>query len=239
MSTPWYERVPKTDREKKLAGMNEGQFLKVLRKAAAPHVENRDLVSQATLAKAIGCKPGMLRDIEAGIVAAEYIHARAYCHAMGVPIDLLRKVGRGKFKWPEDGGSPSTEKPKVRQTLEKEKKPRAPQSEEDRRRQQTLRAENRVLEGADTEVELAKLSGITVRNQTEDSLILTFSVTPKGNLFVDVHQDCVASSPTELLKDGFTGVRAACPPVLYWDVGTKQRRVFDINVPTKRTEEED
>lgn len=237
MSTPWYEKIPKKDREAQLRGMNEGQFLRALRKASATHVEDRESVSQVVLAKAIGCKPGRLRDIESGIVAAEYRDAKVYCEAMGVPIEILKKVGRGKFKWPTNGDSPGPEKPPEKKPSVR--KTRSALSEEEKGRQRALRAENRVLEGADQEVEIGSLSGITVRNQTEESVVLTFKVTAKGNLFIDVHQDCVASGPTELLKDGFTGVRVACPPIMEWDVGAKQRRVFDINVPTKRTEKED
>jgi len=239
MSLEWHERVPKSkDRDALLAGMGEGKYLGILRKAALRH-HNEDEVrskalQQSALADSLHTKIQYLRDMEAGIRTAPLVVCEAYCKVMGLPITVLRKAGKGKLLW--NGDTPSDPPKEVAPP----KPPRPPiparayKSEEEKGRQRVIRAENRVLEGADLEVDLDKVTSITVRNQLEESVVLTFKVTPKGNLFVDVHQDCLATGPTEILKEGFTGVRVACPPVLEWDVGNKQKKVFDINVPTKR-----
>ena len=232
MTLAWYERVPKKDREKQLANMNEGQFLKVLRRASAGHVADKGEVSQAAIAKGLGVKPGFLREVEAGSRPVSYQIAKAYCDAMGLDVTILKKVGRQKLKWPDEGGPPRADPPPG--LTDPPKRPRVQRSQEDRDRQQRARAETRALEGADEAVDLDEIKSITVRNQLEESIVLTFKVTPKGNLFVDVHQDCVAAGPVEILKEGFTGVRVSCPPVLEWDVGAKQRKVFEVSVATKR-----
>jgi hypothetical protein len=226
-STPWYERVPKSKREERLASMSEGPFLKLLRKAAVSHAD-KEALKQTTLAAALGVKPGFLRDVEAGHRPVTYQIAKIYCDAMGIPVETLKRVGKGKLKWPGDAPDPEPAAAAPAKPKTKTKK-----SEEEREYQRKLRAENRVLEGADPFVDLSKVKSITVRNQDEECMVMTFKVTPKGNLIIDLHADSSEARPAELLKAGFTGTRVAAPQTLSYDMG-REKKVFETSVPVKR-----
>jgi len=239
MSTPWYEKVPKSDRETKLAGMSEGRFLSLLRKASAGNVDDKKSVTQSALAETLDCKPGLLRDIETGCRPVTYRIAKVYCDAMGVPVEILKKVGKKSLRWPDAPAAPTpapapedeSSRPSI---LGPEAIQRRDQRlEEDRQLKKKLRAEDRVTKGSDQVVDLDKVVSITFRNQNEECLIATLQVTSKGNLIIDLHPDDSNSTEAELLKAGFTGVRIAAPQVMHYDMG-REKKVFEVSVPVKR-----
>lgn len=230
LSTPWYERVPKSKREEKLALMSEGQFLKLLRKASSSNVEDSKTVTQSALAEKLNVKPGFLRDIEAGHRPVTYNIAKVYCDAMGVPIETLKKVGKGKLRWP--GEEPPEPEPAPAPAPKKRKPTK---SEEEKERERKAREENRIINGADLELDLTDFKGgITVRNNDEECVILHFKLTSSGNLLIDLFADSEEASPRELLKNNLTGVRVAAPQVMTYDMG-REKKVFDVSVPVKRS----
>jgi DNA-binding XRE family transcriptional regulator len=234
MSLEWWERVPKKNREAQLAVMSEGKYLGVLRTAALrqEHIDSGPL-KQSTLAKELGTKPGNLRDMESGYKRAPLAVCRKYCELMGIPITALKRVGKPSLTW--DGDEPSdpqlAEAPKAEQPPAR-KKPRRKKTEEEKERDEKLRAEKRMIDGAQLAINMGDAKSLKFRNQIEYNLVVVVTQSDKGHITVDIFDEGADTSPSQLLKDGFTGVRLALPQVVTYDFDNK-KKVTEASVPTE------
>ena len=235
MSMEWWERVPKSNREAELAKMNEGKYLGILRRAALRKLEGEqaNALQQSELAKALHTKSTNLRDMESGHKRAPLAVCKLYCERLGIPITVMKRVGNGSLLW--DGDTPSDPQPQAEPAPAPKKKRRssnkATLTEEEKERQQKLRAERRVTDGAQLAVSMEKASGLRLRNHIEYNLVVVVGQTDKGTLTVDIFDEGADTTPAELLKNGFTGVRIPLPQVVTYDFDRK-KKVHETNVPT-------
>lgn len=242
MSREWYDRVPKSkDREKLLASYTEGVYLGILRKAALrQYKEDASRVAklqQSSLAEELSTTPGKLRDMESGHRVAPLQVCALYCERMGVPVSILKRVGKGRLSWSGDTPTdrPAQEppaQPAVKAAPAAKSAAALAREAEDRERAAKARAANRVLNGGDSSVALSKVKNIKVRNNTEWNHVAVLSVTPSGTLIIDIFDDGPAAAPAELCRAGITGVRVALPQTVVYDFDSK-KKVSEISVPVE------
>lgn len=222
----WYDRVPKSNREQALAELTDGQYLGLLRAGASRNKKDADF-TLATMSELAGTPRKVLIEIEDGRKPVTYAIAKAYCTAMDVPVEILKKAGKRALKW-EEAPMP----PRDRIDIEGIKAKAA--ESDDKKRAEAKQRKEAAASGdglLDKDVDLASASSAVVRNHRHENVVVVLK-TANGVLSIDLFDDDPKYMPKSLYELGMHGVRVVALRAVPYDLD--KEHIIDVPVAVRR-----
>lgn len=214
----WWERIPKSNREKTLAKLNEGQYLGLLRKAAARQYPDADF-KQSTLARQLKLQPKTLREIEAGVKPCTEEIAKIYLKAMRLTDKIFKKIGNRTLGVKD----PPTPVDPPKKTNGRLLKAREERKEKERKEKERLTST--------THVDVREIKGVLIKNWTCDNIVF-YLVRKNGDLEIHALPDNLSFKEKALGELIGIGVRVPVAQAVSYD-GMTKLEVTEKKVPVK------
>jgi hypothetical protein len=222
----WYEKIPKSNRDQALAEMTDGQYLGILRAGAARNKKDEDL-TLTKMSELTATPRKVLVEIEDGHKPVTYAIAKAYCTAMGVQVEILKRAGKKALKW-EEAPMPAREHLDMA-GIKARAAERGEKTKADSRQRKEAAANGDGL--LDKDVDLASASSAVVRNHRHENVVVVLN-TNNGVLSIDLFDDDPKYLPKPLYELGMHGVRVVALRAVPYDLD--KEHVIDVPVQVRR-----